>query len=192
MTHPHPGVIELLVMWQAMMVAMMLPIVLPWMRVYARVDPRPTAVATFGVGYFTAWLGFSVVAAIVQSALLRFVGTPKPVVSALVLVLAGAYQIAPLKRACLRHCRNPLTYLLGRWDGGPRGGLALGFGHGVHCVGCCWALMLTALALGVMNLWWMVVVAAASFVEQVVPRGDRLRVPLGVALVSAGVLAWAA
>ena len=30
---------------------------------------------------------------------------------------------------------------------------------------------------GVMSLWWMAALAAIAFVEQVVPGGDRLRIP---------------
>ena len=38
--------------------------------------------------------------------------------------------------------------------------LRLGAGHGVWCVGCCWALMLIAFAAGVANLWWMAALTA--------------------------------
>ncbi len=54
-------------------------------------------------------------------------------------------------------------------------------------MGCCWALMLTALAVGVMSLWWMAALTAAAFVEQAVPGGARLRVPLGIALIVGGI-----
>jgi len=52
---------------------------------------------------------------------------------------AAAYQLTPLKRACLRRCRTPLGALL-RHDAF-RGGLE----HGAACFGCCWALMLAML-----------------------------------------------
>jgi predicted metal-binding membrane protein len=106
-----------------------------------------------------------------------------------VLIGAGLFQFTLLKRACLTHCRNPLSFLLARWNNGPIGGYRLGLSHGWFCVGCCWALMATTLVVGMSNLWWMLAVTAAVFVEQVVPRGHLLRVPLGVALVGAGLLA---
>jgi predicted metal-binding membrane protein len=48
--------------------------------------------------------------------------------------------------------------------------------------------MATALAVGVMNLWWMAALTAAVFVEQVAPRGEWIRAPLGIALIAAGLL----
>jgi predicted metal-binding membrane protein len=33
-------------------------------------------------------------------------------VAGTVLIGAGAFQFAPVKHACLAHCRNPLSYLL--------------------------------------------------------------------------------
>lgn len=40
--------------------------------------------------------------------------------------------------------------------------MTMGLEHGVHCVGCCWALMLLLFAGGVMNL--TVVAALTAFV----------------------------
>ena len=53
----------------------------------------------------------------------------------------------------------------------------MGVEHGLYCVGCCWGLMLTLFALGVMSLTWMGVIAAVIFAQKVLPAGDRL-VPL--------------
>ena len=38
---------------------------------------------------------------------------------------AGVYQLTPLKRACLRHCRTPLHFVMHRWREGGAGALAL-------------------------------------------------------------------
>ena len=73
------------------------------------------------------------------------------------------------------HCRNPLTYFLTRWRDGASGGFRMGFHHGLFCVACCWALMATTLAVGVMSLWWMAALAVVTFAEQVSPWGDRVR-----------------
>lgn len=187
-----------------MMAAMMAPVVFPWIRAFDRFGggrsgsvARIASTASFGGGYLTAWLLYAIVAAQVQVLLMRTGASPSlrhvaPLAGAGILMIAGAYQFAPLKRSCLTHCRNPLSYFLTRWRDGSVGGFRMGLGHGVFCVGCCWALMATALAVGMMNLWWMAALAAVAFVEQVVPRGDLIRVPLGAALIIAGVLRIAA
>ena len=106
---------------------------------------------------------------------------------AVVLIAAGLFQFAPARRACLTHCRNPLTHLLARWRGGVSG-FRIGLAHGAHCVGCCWALMATAFAVGVMNLWWMAALAAIAAIEQTAPHGDRVGGAFGLALAGWGVV----
>ena len=60
--------------------------------------------------------------------------------------------------------------------------------HGWFCVGCCWALMATMLAVGVSSVWWMMALTVATFAEQTVAGGDALRLPIGVALMGGGLL----
>jgi predicted metal-binding membrane protein len=199
--HAHAiGFLPLTAMWLVMMAGMMAPAAWPWVRAfdrlaapYGHVRSRAADAGVFIGGYLAAWLIYSLAAAALQlflanPPLSESATRPSPLAGAAVLGLAGAYQFAPLKRACLTHCRNPLGYFLRRWRDGAAGSFRMGFGHGLFCVGCCWALMATALAVGVMNLWWMAALAAAAFVEQVVPGGDRLRVPLGAALIVAGIM----
>ena len=203
-THTHaadPSVaalVSLTLMWLGMMTVMMAPVAWPWVRAFDRFDTRNrgavargAAMGLFSAGYLAAWLLYSVAAALAQWGLQRagaidLSGAMRPLAGAIVLIGAGLYQFAPLKRACLTHCRNPISHFLTRWHGGPSGGFRMGFGHGVFCAGCCWALMATALVVGVMNLWWMAALAAAAWAEQAVPRGDLARVPLGLGLVIAG------
>lgn len=190
--------LALTAMWVAMMSAMMAPTAWSWVQAFRRFGLHDTRggrriveTALFAGGYLAAWLLYSLAAAGLQLALLQQgvfdadAGMP-PLLSGGVLVAAGAFQFAPLKRACLTHCRNPFSYLLSRWRNGPANGFRIGFGHGIFCVGCCWALMATALAVGVMNVWWMAALAVAAFVEQVAPKGDQVRVLLGVSLIAAG------
>jgi len=179
------------IMWQAMMIAMMTPALLRWLMAFASLTTdadggRSTmrAVAALASGYFVIWLCYSLGAAAIQIALQQMdllrngrVGASS---AGVLLVLAGLFQFAPLKRACLTHCRNPLTYLLSRWRGGPRGGFRLGMAHGAYCVGCCWLLMLTGLAMGVMNMAWMAVLTLVVAVEQAAPHGDRIAAALGI------------
>jgi predicted metal-binding membrane protein len=107
--------------------------------------------------------------------------------------MAGAYQLTPLKSACLTHCRSPLSILmqygqqLGR---GHRGPFGVGVIHGGYCVGCCWALMLVLVLVGVMNVAWMAVVATVVFAEKTLPHGRLVGRLVGVTLIAfAAVLA---
>jgi predicted metal-binding membrane protein len=91
------------------------------------------------------------------------------------------------KRTCLTHCRNPLSFLLTRWRTGPPSGYRVGIAHGIYCVGCCWALMATMLAVGITSLIWMASLTIAVIIEQVAPHGDRVRVPMAMVLIAAGI-----
>ena len=187
-------------MWFGMMALMMGPTVWPWIRAFDRLGnphagraDRLVASAVFTAGYLAAWLIYAVAAATLQLLLVRAdafdaVTGIAAVAGAGVLAAAGLFQFAPLKQACLVHCRNPLSYFLRRWRDGAAGGFRMGFGHGLFCVGCCWALMATSLAVGVMSLWWMAALAAVAFAEQVTPWGERLRVPVGTALLAGAVV----
>jgi predicted metal-binding membrane protein len=45
----------------------------------------------------------------------------------------------------------------------------MGAKHGAWCVGCCWALMASLFALGVMSIAWMAFVAALIAAEKMLP-----------------------
>jgi predicted metal-binding membrane protein len=68
----------------------------------------------------------------------RIVAVPLP---DLLFVAAGIYQLLPLKRACLRHCRFPMEFLASHWRAGVAGAFRMGLHHGAFCLGCCWVLM---------------------------------------------------
>ena len=189
--------------WTTMMAAMMLPAVLPMVLVFDRVARERrargrTAVPTtlFVVTYVTVWAAGGVLA----FALYRAIRDAHPMflewsaqgryVAGGAVAAAGLYELTRLKAMCLRHCRSPMHFVLGGWKEGTRGAIAMGVEHGAYCVGCCWALMVVLFALGVMSLTWMLVVALVVFAQKVVPAGERLRIPLAVALVAAG--AWIA
>ena len=185
--------------WLLMMSLMMAPAAWPWVLAFERFAAegsqwrRRLATLRFSGGYIVAWGLFAVTAAALQVAWTN-VGwlddqqRTRPMAGAAIFVMAGLYQVSSLKSACLTHCRSPFSYLLARWSNGPAGAFRLGFGHGLFCVGCCWALMATVFAVGVMNLWWMALLTLVVFLEQVMTGGYRLRVPLGVALVAAGLI----
>jgi predicted metal-binding membrane protein len=85
------------------------------------------------------------------------------------LITAALYELTPLKDVCLAKCRSPLGFLLGAWREGRLGALRMGAGHGAWCIGCCWALMASLFALGVMSIAWMAFVAALIAVEKTLP-----------------------
>ncbi len=90
-------------------------------------------------------------------------------VAAATLVAAAVYELTPLKDACLGKCRSPLGILLGSWRDGWPGALGMGMRNGAWCVGCCWALMASFFALGIMSVVWMAVVAGLIAIEKTLP-----------------------
>ena len=171
-------------MWLAMMVAMMLPSCLPMLLLYRRAaafrgEPHLGSVTlVLGACYFFVWLLFGVAAYIAGVAVAHVAMTSVvvcrtiPFAAAGALVFAGIFQLSRWKSACLRHCRDPLSVVAHHLHGGWRGALRLGLHHGTFCVGCCWALMLIQLVLGVMNLAVMVIVGVVIALEKLVPRGE--------------------
>ena len=100
----------------------------------------------FAGGFVAAWTAFSAVAAVLQAALddaAMLTGAIRvaPLIGSVILALAGAYQLSPLKRGCLRHCQSPIGFLMSHWRDGRIGAIAMGLRHGTYCVGCCWMLM---------------------------------------------------
>jgi predicted metal-binding membrane protein len=189
--------------WVTMMAAMMLPSVAPMVLLFARVGRERTRrgqafVPTwiFVAGYFAVWtayglLGYGVYRLVTQvdTGVLAW-DRAGPYVAGAAVAAAGLYELTPLKRVCLRHCRSPLHFVLGGWRNGRVGAFRMGAEHGGYCVGCCWGLMLVLFALGVMSLLWMAVVAALIFAQKVLPYGERLSVAFAVAFVAFGV--WVA
>jgi predicted metal-binding membrane protein len=191
----------LFVMWWIMMVAMMLPSAAPMILLFAGMSENqreqgkpyvPTAV--FASTYLVIWGAFSVVAASLQWWIetriepVAAAGISSRTLAGAVLLAAGAYQLTPLKHACLRRCRSPLNFVMTRWRPGLRGALQMGIEHGAYCVGCCWLLMGLLFIGGVMNLWWVIGVALYVLLEKVVPAGAWFGRALGAILGVAGVL----
>ena len=179
--------------WVAMMAAMMLPAAAPMILLYARTQTgRPLNTALFAGSYLLLWaalglVGFLVAVAIEEavdswSAARRHWGRT----TGISIVAAGLYQLSPLKDVCLRQCRSPLSFLFMSWRGGPTGAVHMGLRHGLYCVGCCWALFLVLIPVGVMNVAAMVLVALVVFSEKVLPRPELTRHVVAVLLVAYG------
>jgi predicted metal-binding membrane protein len=180
--------------WVTMTAAMMLPSTLPAATLFARLRGGVGTVG-FVLGYVAAWTGFGLVSYAgyrgLRASAPAFAAWDArgPLIAGAALAAAGIYQWTPLKRACLRHCRSPLHFLL-RGGRGNAGALRAGIGHGLYCLGCCAGLMLILFALGVMSLVWMGLVAAAILVEKTFPRGESFAQALAVVLVALGL--WVA
>jgi predicted metal-binding membrane protein len=176
-------------MWALMMAAMMLPSALPSIRLYARLRGNP---AGFVTGYLLAWFGFAALATLAQWRLLEAaLVTPMMVsastpLSAGLLIAAGLFQLTPLKDACLTQCRSPLGVLLAGYAI-RSSALGEGFRNGMYCVGCCFALMGILFVAGVMNLPWVLLIAAYVAIEKVAPRTAWLSPGTGALLCLWGV-----
>jgi predicted metal-binding membrane protein len=193
-----PHLLLLWAMWSVMMAGMMLPSASPLVLLYGAMVRRsaPRLIYALTAGYLFVWTVFSLGATVLQRGLaaLLLVSPMMEVtsakVSALFLIVAGGYQLTPIKHACLRACQSPLGFLMAGWRSGWSGAFRLGVRHGSYCVGCCWALMLLLFAGGVMNL--TVIAALTAFVafEKIVPLGALGTRISGAVLVAAGI--WVA
>src|ERR1700686_4336541 len=186
--------------WVLMMAAMMLPSVSPMALTFARVTGErskkgqaafvPTWI--FILGYFAAWTAFGLAAYLIdhliRSLELAWLAWDRegPMAAGVAIAAAGLFQLTPLKRVCLTHCRSPLDFFLGSWREGAGGALRMGLHHGLLCVGCCWGLMLVLFAVGVMSLFWMALIAVLIFVEKVFRVGPRLAPVFGAVLMAWG------
>jgi predicted metal-binding membrane protein len=166
-----------LVIWVVMMAAMMLPSVAPTIALYSRMTSArtPLAPVMFVVGYLLTWAGTGVIAFVAANAanwtgghVLAWDRAGRWVAGGTLLV-AAVYELTPLKDACLGKCRSPLGFLLGSWRERWFGGLRMGVKNGAWCVGCCWALMASLFALGIMSLGWMALVAGLIAAEKILP-----------------------
>ena len=188
-----PGAVTI---WVLMSIAMMLPTAAPAIDIYVRLTRRIEArraahVAGFAGGYLIAWAGFAAVAGSAQSIFGGEVAAytarlPQGAMAGGLLVLAGVYQITPLKQACLTLCRNPLAFFMTHWREGIGGALRMGVYHGLVCIGCCWALMGLMFLFGAMNLAWMAALGMLMLLEKAAPGAANAGRLTGLAMALAG------
>ena len=170
----------LFMMWSVMMIAMMTPSILPMLMLYTTLNSRKKIQGQDSAspmillsGYLLSWILFSLFITLPQYFLhtngyLNMMMEPMhAALAAFVLILAGIYQFTPYKDACLNVCQSPLSFLTNNWQDGKLGAFIIGYKHGFYCVGCCWALMLTLFALGVMNILWVIVLTIFVLLEKV-------------------------
>jgi len=189
-----------LALWVVMMTAMMFPSVAPMVVVWIRsVSARPTrgarviGVTEFLCGYMVAWALFGLLAYVVLIAADHLVDTSPTTakwVGAGIFLLAGIYQLTPIKGACLRHCRSPIGSLFHYASfKGPARDLRVGMHHGLYCIGCCWGLMIVLVAVGTMNIAVMAALAAVILIEKIWKYGRPFATAVGGTLIVLAVLA---
>ncbi len=187
-----------LVAWQAMVAAMMLPSALPLIGLFDRVSARQPGATplrwTFLFGYGVVWAVFGALGLGLDGVVHKAVEAFAPLaerpwlVASAVLAGAGLFQFTDLKRQCLRECRNPAQYMVSHYRRGIAGAFRLGAGHGLFCLGCCWALMLVMFAAGVANLVWMATLTLVTLFERTGRDGERGVVPIGIGLLALSLL----
>jgi predicted metal-binding membrane protein len=186
--------------WVVMMAAMMFPSVSPTVTLYSRMtkERSPVAPLVFTAGYLVVWgaaglaaFAFAWTGGSVAGGVLAWDRAGRWV-AGLTLLVAAVYELTPLKDVCLGKCRSPLGFLLGSWRDGNSGALQMGARHGAWCVGCCWALMASLFALGVMSVAWMALVAGLIAFEKLIRWRRLATYGTAAVLATLGVLLLAA
>ncbi|MGH2531416.1 MAG: DUF2182 domain-containing protein [Thermomicrobiales bacterium] len=190
-----------LLAWAVMMAAMMFPAAAPMILLFHRVHAGRQAEGgsfvptwVFAAGYLLVWTTIGAVTYVVVrlgSDLAGRLGagdreTWGPLALGATLAVAGLYQVTPLKRVCLDHCRTPMDFVMTHWRAGQRGALRMGLVHGAYCLGCCWALFAVLVAAGVMSLAWMLLLTLVVFAEKELPVGPRAARVVGVGFLALG------
>ncbi|MFN8464078.1 MAG: DUF2182 domain-containing protein [Caldilineaceae bacterium] len=186
---PAPASLRLIVFtfgWALMVVAMMLPATLLLLRRCA--GDQTFAINRLGpviLAYLVVWIVFGSLAFWGDSLLHELVEQTPSIgrfIAPGVLLLAGAYQLTPMKWACLSRCRFEGA-VLPLAQASPRRLWAIGLRHGLFCLGSCWSLMLLMFAAGGVNLVWMLVLGLLMTVERISSRGVYLARLAGMLMV---------
>lgn len=190
----------LFAMWVVMMAGMMLPSAAPVLLLYVGVVRKSPEAASaslrahvFAGGYLAVWTAFSLLVTVLQLLLRQgllltpMMETRNRIFACALLLLAGLYQLTPYKGACLKSCRAPVEYIVQHWKPGVSGAFRLGLQHGLHCLGCCWALMLLLFVGGVMNLSCMGLLTVFVLVEKLAPLGAQSRRISGLLIIALGI-----
>ena len=160
---PLPSFLEV---WVLMMAAMMLPSATPALLRRTQMSGLARSVPPFVVSYLTVWA--------IAGGLLYALYRPHGSASAgVVAIVAGVYELVPLKHHCRRRCRETTR---------------TGFEFGLNCVGSTIGLMLMMAALGVMSVAWMSAIAVLVLGQKLMPEKASIDVPLALAIIALGVL----
>lgn len=188
-----------LAIWVVMMVAMMFPTAAPMILTFHAVQAGKrrrgeafVATWVFVAAYMLVWTLSGVAAyagavaaeAVAARTALSPAGAAR--IGGGVLIIAGVYQLTPLKDVCLAKCRTPIGFIMTSWRDGVGGALRMGVLHGVYCLGCCWLLFVILFPLGIMNITAMAVITIVVFAEKTAPWGRPVARAAAVALIAYG------
>jgi predicted metal-binding membrane protein len=197
------GFATFLLAWAVMMAAMMFPAAAPMLLLYHKINAQRRARSgafvptwVFGSGYLFIWTTVGAATWVLVrlgSELANTLDTGSratwaPIALGATLGVAGLYQLTPLKKVCLDHCRTPLGFVTQHWRDGYTGAWRMGLVHGGYCLGCCWALFAVLVAAGVMSLAWMALLTLVVFAEKVLPLGRHASTGVGVAFLALGII----
>ncbi len=182
--------------WVVMMAAMMFPSAAPAVALYSRLTRRREVVGPllFAGGYLLTWAAVGVLAFGISEAGRRLLGGQVEWgggghwLAGSTLLAAAAFEVTRVKDVCLTKCRSPLGVMLGSWRDGPVGAVSMGARHGAWCVACCWALMVSLFALGVMSITWTAFVAGLVAAEKLLPRPRAVTIGIALLLAVLGLL----
>jgi predicted metal-binding membrane protein len=153
-------------LWVTMMAAMMFPGAAPAVMRRAHADGRLGAVLLFLGLYLAVWT----MVGVVIYALYRPHGS---IVTGLIVIAAGIYELTRFKQECRRRCRERVRS---------------GFQFGLYCVGSSIGLMLMLVALGVMSVTWMAVIAVLVLAQKLLPPRVAIDLPLALAIIGLGIV----
>jgi len=151
--------------WVAMMVAMMLPGAAPALLRRARAGGA-RAVPLFAGSYLAVWA----LAGVAVYAAYRPHGT---LAAGAVVIAAAVYEVTPVKRHFRRRCREAT---------------GSGFEFGLCCAGSSAGQMAMLVAVGVMNITWMLVIAGLVLAQKLLPARTAIDLPVALAIAGLGVL----
>jgi predicted metal-binding membrane protein len=195
------SVLLFMTVWIVMMVAMMFPTAAPMILMFSNISqsrrkPEHSFVPTwvFVSAYLLIWslcgaVAYSLAVLIEQlAAQSMWLMANAARLGGVVLVVAGLYQLSPLKDICLSKCRTPFQFVLSSWHDGYGGAFRMGLEHGAYCLGCCWLLFVILFPLGIMNLAVMALLTALIFAEKALPIGRQISKLAGGGLIVYGVI----
>ncbi len=193
--------IVFIAIWIVMMVAMMFPtaapMILMFTKIYAgkRQQERPFVPTwVFVSAYLLVWSLCGIVIYPLAVGIEKLAAQSMWLMAnaarlgGVVLLLAGLYQLSPLKHICLSKCRTPLQFILSSWHDGYGGAFRMGLEHGTYCLGCCWLLFVILFPLGIMNIAIMALVTALIYAEKSLPFGRQISQLAGAGLIIYGAL----
>ena len=193
--------IVFIAIWIVMMVAMMFPTAAPMILMFTKIytgkrQQEQAFVPTwvFVSAYLLVWSLCGVVAyplaVLIEQLAAQSMWLMENAarLAGVVLVVAGLYQLSPLKDICLSKCRTPLQFILSSWRDGYGGAFRMGLEHGAYCLGCCWLLFVILFPLGIMNIAVMALLTALIYAEKALPIGRQISQFAGVGLIVYGVL----